>query len=315
MTEHRAAPAQRQLRWDIQTCATRGPDELLWGDYHFAHDLAASLQRRGQAVRVLRIGDPATESADVVLHLRGNRPLPPRRGVVNILWVISHPDDVTSREILDEYDHIYAAGPPWAAEMSRRWALPIDPLQQAVNTERFSPGVPKSADHPAYNRLLVVANARRGARPVVVDAVTIGARPAIFGANWDPEFSDLVEGRYLPNEDLPVAYRSARAVLNDHWPDMRRWGFISNRVFDVAASGTPVISDKMAGLQETFGPLVRQYDTLDALREAITRPWDGEQALEAMAEQVRAEHSFDRRAEVLIETAERHLGRAQKGDR
>lgn len=316
MTDGAAVARATPMRWDIQTCATRGRDDLLWGDYHFALDLASALGRLGQVATVLRFGEPAGAGADVVLHLRGNRPLPPRRGAVNILWVISHPDDISAQEILDEYDHIFAAGPPWAAEMSRRWALTIDPLPQATNAARFSPDIARAPEHPAADRLLLVANARGGDRPVARDAVALGARPAIYGANWESgPCAELVEARYLPNEDLPQAYRSARAVLNDHWPDMRRWGFISNRVFDAAASGTPVISDSIAGLAETFGPLTRQYETLEELRAAISSSWPGEDELVMAAQRVRAEHSFDRRAAVLVETAERYSRGSQEGDR
>lgn len=125
--------ARPSLVWDIQTCATMGPNALLWGDYHFAVDLAETLTSFGQTVRVLRIGDESTPEADVVLHLRGHRPLPPRPGKVNLLWVISHPDDVCPAELLDDYDRVYAAGPAWAVDMSRRWNVSVEPLLQAVN--------------------------------------------------------------------------------------------------------------------------------------------------------------------------------------
>ena len=38
-------------------------------------------------------------------------------------------------------------------------------------------------------------------------------------------------------------YSSAKIVLNDHWPDMRAHGFLSNRLYDALACGAFVISD------------------------------------------------------------------------
>lgn len=45
-------------------------------------------------------------------------------------------------------------------------------------------------------------------------------------------------------------YRSAVWALNDHWSDMRDRGFVSNRVFDVLASGGRLLTDEVEGLDE-----------------------------------------------------------------
>lgn len=50
------------------------------------------------------------------------------------------------------------------------------------------------------------------------------------------------------NEDLPVVYRGFGAVLNQHWPDMARLGFVSNRLYDVAAAGGYFITDACNGI-------------------------------------------------------------------
>lgn len=295
----------RSLNWDIQTCATVGPNALLWGDYHFALDLADALERLDQRVRVLRWGDDATHDADVVVHVRGNRRLPVRIGAINLLWVISHPEDVHANELLDNYDRIFAASPAWAEDVSRRWGVDVQPLLQAVNSRRFSPDAALSGDtHGASGRLLMVANARSGGRAVVRDAIAIGARPLVYGENWqDVVPPELIGGRYLPNEDLPAAYRAARIVLNDHWPDMLRWGFISNRLFEATAMATPVISDAIGGLVETFGALSRPYHDLESLRAAISSPWGTFDERLDTARAVRESHSFDRRALELMKVA------------
>jgi len=53
----------------------------------------------------------------------------------------------------------------------------------------------------------------------------------------------LVVSDYIPNEELPAVYASVGVLLNDHWQTMRERGFVSNRLFDALACGTPVISN------------------------------------------------------------------------
>mgnify|MGYP003325756257 CR=1 FL=1 len=53
---------------------------------------------------------------------------------------------------------------------------------------------------------------------------------------------------------------------------MREWGFVSNRIFDVLACGTPVISDPVPGLHELFGDAVVTVEDVTALRTAVAAP-------------------------------------------
>ena len=295
--------APPQLAWDIATCATRGQNELLWGDYHFARDLSEALERQGQVGRVLRRGDEESDNADVVVHLRGTSPLQPRTNAQNILWIISHPNDVSRNEVFDRYDKVYAASSRWAGEMSRRWSTTILPLQQAADASRFHP-VDDEEPHRANGRLLFVGNCRANGRKIVQDCLTLGERPLVYGANWEGIIpSELIGDRYLPNEDLPRAYRQARIVLNDHWEDMRLGGFVSNRIFEAASVGAAIISDEIEGLSDLFGPLVRTYDSLGSLQTALETPWINNETRAKIATKIRSSHSFDQRARRLIADA------------
>ena len=99
-------------------------------------------------------------------------------------------------------------------------------------------------------------------RPIVGDALAAGIRPAIYGGGWrglvDPS---LVVADHVDNDELPAVYRSAGVVLNDHWDTMRAWGFVSNRLFDVLACGTPVISDHLPEIEVLFGDAVPTYSS------------------------------------------------------
>ncbi len=291
--------------WEIRTCATRGPNELLWGDYHFARDLAAALESLSRVAWVTRRRETCAERADVVVHLRGNCPLPPEPNAINILWVISHPDQVSNEELNAPYDAIFSASRIWPG--NRRTGGTATPLLQATNQHRFRPHRPDQK-HPASGRLLFVGNARNGSRKIVSDCLQIGESPLVFGAGWlDTLPSKLYGGHYLPNEDLPQAYGAARFVLNDHWEDMRTEGFVSNRLFDATAAGAQCITDEVDGLDDLFGRMARTYSSLVSLRRALDTPPMTMPDRRVAAASIGHLESFDQRAAVLIKAAEAAL--------
>ncbi len=308
-----------RLRWAIKNPAPAGPGGERWGDTYFAASLAAALRDHGQEVVVDRRPewDRATgRHDDVVLVLRGLVRHDPGPEQVSLLWVISHPELVTPDEA-SGYDRVLAAGRPWAERSARDWALPIEPLLQATDPERFHPdaGTPGTGEP-----VLFVGNSRRVLRPVVRDALAAGLPLAVYGDLWSglvPD--DVVRGRSVPNDQLAAAYRSAGVVLNDHHEAMRADGFVSNRLFDAVASGARVVTDEVAGpgeLTELFGPSVQVYETPDDLARLATLAepdsvFGDDATRRAAADRVRTEHSFAARAKRLIEVA--HEARAERG--
>jgi hypothetical protein len=102
----------------------------------------------------------------------------------------------------------------------------------------------------------------------------------------------------MPNRDLPLAYARAEAVLNDHWPDMARLGFLSNRLFDAVASGARVVSDDAVGLTEVFGDRVAVWHEGEDLRDALKRAMSLELPPD---DSFGSEHSFDARVRSFVE--------------
>jgi hypothetical protein len=293
-----------RLRWSIRIAAHPGPRGDDWGDTFFARDLAAALRSLGQEVvvdhRESHVRPFSEHLDDVALTLRGLDDTPVHPSATNVLWVISHPDLLTPAE-LARYDLRFAAGPAWAARVSEQTGLPVAPLLQATDPARFHPG----PVDPAFAGLdtAFVGKTRSVFRPVVRDAVDAGTDLAVWGEGWEGLLPDGVHrGVFVPNDALPALYRSARVVLNDHWDDMARDGFLSNRLFDAAASGALVVTDPVAGVDELFHGAVRTYDTVESLG-ALVRA--GESATQdertARGTRIGAEHSFERRAEVLLD--------------
>lgn len=299
------ARLRRRRRWTIVTSAPGGDAGEQWGDTWFARDLARALESLGERAQVVgRRGatSPKRDEDDVVLVLRGLSAVEPRGDATWMLWVISHPELVQAAECA-RYAAVFAASAHW----SRATELGAIPLLQATDPARFSP-MAAAADSGAD--VLFVGSTRGEFRPMVRDALACGVDVSVYGVGWEAYLdADRIRGEFLPNDALPAAYASAGIVLNDHWPDMAREGFLSNRLFDAVASGARVVSDPATGLAEVFGDAVRVASTPEALCALLT----GDRAALlpnradrlAAAGRIARDHSFLARARVLIEHAER----------
>jgi hypothetical protein len=296
------------LAWSLKIAAPAGPEGDGWGDVHFAAELAGALERLGQRVRIDRRDAHVRDddaSDDVTLVIRGLDRVPPNPASVNLLWVISHPDDVSDTE-LGSFDAAFAAGPAWGATAAARSGVPVRTLLQATDPSVFRPGA-RSATSPDADRAVFVGSTRGAARPVVSDAVALGADLRVHGPGWEALVpAESLGEASLTRAEVATAYASARVVLNDHWPDMAAGGFVSNRVFDVLASGGVVVTDEVAGLPEVLDvptlAVVSSQDDLAVLLDPA-RPWPSAAERAVVAEYIAAEHSFDARAAVLLEAA------------
>lgn len=269
----RRSTAAGQRRWSLKLPSVPGQRGDLWGDTHFGEALAQALRDVGEDVVTCRRGAHdagPTHLDDVALAIRGLYPIPPTPGQVNVLWVISHPDDVDLRE-LDGYDLVFAASAPWSAVLAERSGREVRPLLQA--SEFAAP--PVAAEHagPPQDLMAVfVGSAGRGReRPLVRKALEAGVPLAVYGPGWDDLPDGVWRGPYVDNHRLPALYQRHGIVLADHWPDMARHGFIANRVFDAVASGARVICDEVVGVHDVFDPrdVVVVHDATDVSR-AVT---------------------------------------------
>lgn len=292
------------MTWSVVVSAPRPPAGDQWGDTIFARDLVAALERAGQRASVVFRGaaqSAARESDDVVLVLRGLTRVVPRRGRATwLLWVISHPELVETDEP-GEYDAAFAASAHWSR--AGEFGVPVIPLLQATAPERFHPGAAPADSGPA---LLFVGSTRGEYRPAVRAAVEAGLDVSVHGVGWEQFLPpERIAGEFVAPVDLPAAYASAGIVLNDHWPDMAREGFLSNRLFDATATATRVLSDPAEGMSDVFGDVVRTAATESELVRLLSGNRDVEFASSeerlALAERIAREHSFDARASELIE--------------
>lgn len=296
--------AEAQLSFCIKTGAPSRFVAAEWGDVHFAQALGRELRRRGHRSIVQTLDewdDSAGLYCDVVIHLRGLSPYEPKPGQFNVLWCISHPDELTVSEC-ESYDLVGVASERFAATLRTRVSRPVVVLEQATDPRLFYPEPNADFDH----QLLFVANSRKVMRRIMSDLLPTEHELAVYGTNWRGLIDERhIAGEHVPNAQLRGAYSSAAIVLNDHWDDMREHGFVSNRIYDALACGAVVVSDDLPELQARFADAVVTYSSRDELAGVIERllrsPQEREQRGRRGRELVLGAHTFAHRVDQLLE--------------
>lgn len=307
-------PNWGEIRWTLtsQRIGLKIPapydKRMEWGDYHYAESLKAAFEAQGHQVAIDFAGDwdkrPASED-DVVIVLRGLNRYVPKPEHFNIMWNISHPDQVAYEEY-EEYDLICVASVSYAAFLRTIVSKPVACLLQSTDTGRFQP---EEKDRSVAADVLFVGNSRNEYRDIVRWAVEAEADLSVYGTRWsgfiDPR---LVKGENIDNTKLGSYYRSANAVLNDHWASMRDYGLVSNRIFDVLAAGGTLISDKCHSSGYLFGDAVQQVSNTEEFKAALNRAHlrDETEKLQ-VADYVAKRHSFDARAQTILHHTYRAL--------
>jgi hypothetical protein len=293
------------LRFQINCPAPDDATRPSWGDWHYADCLATALRAAGQTATI-RLRDHWSTTApqvDVVLHIRGIVAIKPVESALNVIWVISHPEKLAAAEV-EAADLVVASSSGTARFLRERYGIAAAVLPQATDSSRFgfieTPPRSELAD-----RLLFVGNSRRQARPMVLDAAQHSLPVDVYGTDWEHLLPErMIRGRHVPNGTVASYYRSASAVLNDHWPWMARLGILSNRLYDVVACGGVAISDAVEGIEEIFGSHVKTCTDAAGLADLVAAIPDWAPPLAARRERSReilAQHSFDRRARQIVD--------------
>jgi len=276
-----------------------------WGDLHLANSLARALERLGCRARVDILPDWYHDypEDDVALVLRGTTAYAPRPEHINLMWHISHPSRVSFEEMAG-FDHIFTASYPYAERVIARFGPQASNMLQCADPHVFHDqvdlqGVPR-------HDLLFVGNSRKTARWMPAACVARGLPIAIYGAEWEGLIPKrYVLGAHVPNDRLAAYYRASKIVLNDHWADMAREGFVSNRIMDAGLAGALVVSDRFAG-EEVFMGNVVTCDTPQEVEEAVRHylHHDAERQHKArnLQQLVQLHHTVDHRARQVLQT-------------
>ncbi len=289
--------------------STTNRDEFTTGDYWLGEDLAAGFAKLGYETDVDYRGEYQRAHAKepkLNVYMRGYTKFEPPFGKeANVLYsyypMAYYSDSGLKREkaalnirqalpenaSLDDdwqnYDVIAVASSSYADEL-RRHGINAVYVPQFTNPERFYP----SPDEKYKTDILFVGSKWHD-RTSLRYALENGFEVSVYGFNWEgvvPEH--MYKKWYIANDELNRYYSSAKIVLNDHRPDMKKFGFVNNRIYDATASGALVISDYMPEIEKAYGDAVPMYKNSEELAELLRYYLSHEEERQTKAAEARA---------------------------
>ncbi|MCB0487326.1 MAG: glycosyltransferase [Cyclobacteriaceae bacterium] len=269
-----------------------------WGDFHLALGLKKQFEKLKflVSIQMLREWDDDI-AADYVLVFRGLSRYYPKKWHFNMMWNISHPDEIQLEEY-QQFDHVFVASNKLTKKLKPILGAKVSPLHQCTDPEIFRP-----TDDPIKTEVLFVGNSRKVLRDVVKNVISFSQfQFKVYGSYWDglidPKY---IGGEHIENRDLYKYYSGAKALLNDHWEDMKEEGFVSNRLFDAVACNANIVSDYMKEIEEIFGNRVHTYKDRDQLLERLSVCTNGAiRHYNDGHEFVSKYHSFETRANQIL---------------
>ncbi len=299
---------EKTLRFAIKIGVPKIEECEQWGDYHFALGIKRALEKQGHFARIDILPDwdgGLTSSDDVVIVLRGLSKYKPQPTTINLMWLISHPDEVTIAE-MREYDHVFIASESYVGRIRGQLGSNVSPLLQCTDPGIFYPDVDGTLD---IAEVLFVGNSRGQRRDAVQHALDAGIDFGVYGSGWQGILpAERVMGEYIPNNELRRYYSATKVLLNDHWLDMRSEGFISNRIFDAGACGATIVTDDIEAGHQLFGDMLSYYRNAQefeqCIHSALTKETE-KATTESISRFILENHTFDHRiAEILCTVAD-----------
>lgn len=154
-----------------------------WGDYYLAKSLSDELIRNGHKchIQILPEWDLGEDSQDdIVIHFRGLSRYKVKPGHFNIMWNISHPDDISIEEF-EQYDMVLVSSQMFAEQLKNKIRVPVEVFLQFTDLSVFYPKLNDELRFP----LLFVGNSRGVYRKIVKDASEASDELKIIGSGWE----------------------------------------------------------------------------------------------------------------------------------
>ncbi len=283
----------------IKISATTDDDLTSWGDYHFAKSLAEAFRESNCDVRIDLKSHWYDEqnSMQINLIIAGLYQYEPEPDKINILWIISHPEQIRT-EHLEGFDHIFVASESFAQVLDSKIQNSVSVLHQCTDVNIF---YPDSNDNLTPYERLYVANSRHTDRLGIQYSTESQIPLDIIGANWDQIVpSNWVKANHVPNHLLRYYYSTASIIINDHWPSMREHGFYSNRLYDVLACGGQLVSDEVQGLKSFFKGHIHVYEDINSFQNLV-RNVKNRKTNEEAIHFIRANHTFNHRVAAILD--------------
>ena len=287
------------------TISIKSPNPIAqknWGDYFFALSLKKYFERKGFNVLVHERENwyCDTENTDITIVLKGyNIEYLPNKNHLNVMWNLYNPHIIPNEEF-EKYDYIFVASYQSAETIKNKVNKPVEPLLQCTDHESFYP----EPNTECEEDILFIGNTRGFFRQIIKDTLDTEFDVSIYGAEWDSYIdSKYIKGEFIPNEELHKYYSSCKILLNDHLESMKKYDYLSNRLFDALACETLIISDKVPSI-DLFEGAVITYDDVDDLNEKIKYYLNNEEERKLKAKKGREivieNHTFQKRVDYIL---------------
>lgn len=239
----------------IKCPAPDSEERLWWGDYWIALDLRDCLTKANFDTSLAYANTIIKDQYDVNFVIRGPKKFErPDNAGLNVLYMMSCPQYITNEEI-DDYDIILSC----SKKFIQKYAYKKNTfyLPQFTNTKRFF----YEEDKKYHSSILFVGNPHNNwFRPSVKYALRNNFDISIYGKYWEKYIDKrYIKGEYIDNNELHKYYSNADIVLNDTFDNMKKWGIISNRIFDATACKAFIISDYIPEIREFYGDNIPMY--------------------------------------------------------
>jgi hypothetical protein len=250
------------LKLGINICTPINASQV-WGDTFFAQNLARELLNCGveSVINFYEEWNNSNYIFDATLTITGKGQFTvTNKNIPNFCWIISHPECRTIDE-LEQFDHTWIASELFTKLVSSD-IRSVSYLPQCTNFD-----IEKSQEEEID--VLFIGNNyydNFSLRKSVEDFLKTGidCNFKVIGKDWEKGLdSKYILAEFVAVDKLASYYQRARIVLNDHHALMKKYGFINNRVFDLAKLKVFQISDEVDGLNNLGVITYKEPDDLN----------------------------------------------------
>ncbi len=244
----------------IHTSIPKPSCSLQWGDLYLARSIRYELQKNNLRCNI-SVGESDerrfSSREDLALNLRGIESVRQLNKQSFFTWFISHPELYEIAELV-EFGNI--------AISSKIFKKKIEDLRSEVNDTKplYIPqfSTIKSPETPPeiLCDFIFIGNTRNIYRESVKYAIKSGLDVRVIGSGWDKYISKkYILKNLVSNSELGSAYALGRVVLCDHWDDMKKFGFVSNRIYDCLSIGKPILTDYARDIESDLTDKEKKY--------------------------------------------------------
>ena len=166
-----------------------------WGDYHYARAMQKALEEIGHqtVIHILPEWDlPIDSDSDVTIHLMGLSHYRVKKGPLNIIWIISHPNKALEMD-LNKYDLVFSASRSLARYLAGKTKPPVQELLQFADTYNMFPDFQEDKK----TEILFVGNSRKVFRQIIQDILPISHKLHNLGFKLGYIFTCQADLRHL----------------------------------------------------------------------------------------------------------------------